>query len=190
MGRGVAVCGAGLLYRMKYVNISNQREKFQGVFRVFSIYKRNVIPSLNGKKQKNNIMQVIKMKVIYYKIGDKMSKIDEKLLIYQKFINLIYYSKNLLNKYPKSERFDLCSDIKNALYKELKNIIYAWKAYSNQEKLKYLREVDVNLIFLKSLITISYKSQYISQKNYMVWNNQISEIGKLLGSWIKTCQKV
>ena len=78
------------------------------------------------------------MKVIYYKIGDKMSKIDEKLLIYQKFINLIYYSKNLLNKYPKSERFDLCSDIKNALYKELKNIIYAWKAYSNQEKLKYL----------------------------------------------------
>ena len=119
-----------------------------------------------------------------------MSKIDEKLLIYQKFINLIYYSKNLLNKYPKSERFDLCSDIKNALYKELKNIIYAWKAYSNQEKLKYLREVDVNLIFLKSLITISYKSQYISQKNYMVWNNQISEIGKLLGSWIKTCQKV
>lgn len=41
-----------------------------------------------------------------------MSKIDDRLVIYQKFTNLIYYSKNLLNKYPKSERFDLCSDIK------------------------------------------------------------------------------
>ena len=30
-----------------------------------------------------------------------MSKIDENLLIYQKFINLIYYSKNLLNKFIK-----------------------------------------------------------------------------------------
>lgn len=118
-----------------------------------------------------------------------MSKIDENLLIYQKFINLIYYSKNLLNKFPKSERFDLCNDIKITLYKDLKNIIYAWKAYSNQEKLKFLRETDVSLIFLKSLITISYKLKYISQKNYMVWNNQISEIGKLLGSWMKKCQK-
>ena len=80
--------------------------------------------------------------------------------------------------------------IKNVLYKNLRNIIFAWKAYTNQEKLKYLRETDVDLIFLKSLITISYKYEYISQKNYMVWNEKVSEIGKLLGSWIKSCQKV
>ena len=100
-----------------------------------------------------------------------MPKVDNRLVIYQKFTNLIYYSKNLLNKYPKSERFDLCNDIKNVLYKNLRNIIFAWKAYTNQEKLKYLRETDVDLIFLKSLITISYKYEYISQKNYMVWND-------------------
>lgn len=97
-----------------------------------------------------------------------MPKIDNKLVIYQKMTNLIYYSKNLLNKYPKSERFDLCSDIKNILYKMLRNIIYAWKAFKNEEKLKYLTVVDVDLIVLKTLITISYKYQYISQKNYMV----------------------
>lgn len=119
-----------------------------------------------------------------------MPKVDNRLVIYQKFTNLIYYSKNLLNKYPKSERFDLCNDIKNVLYKNLRNIIFAWKAYTNQEKLKNLRETDVDLIFLKSLITISYKYEYISQKNYMVWNEKVSEIGKLLGSWIKSCQKV
>lgn len=119
-----------------------------------------------------------------------MPKVDNRLVIYQKFTNLIYYSKNLLNKFPKSERFDLCNDIKNLLYEDLKNIVFAWKAYASQEKLKYLREIDVNLVVLKSMVTISYKYQYISQKNYMVWNDKISEIGKLVGSWIKTCQKV
>ena len=51
-----------------------------------------------------------------------MPKVDNRLVIYQKFTNLIYYSKNLLNKYPKSERFDLSSDIKNILYKSKINV--------------------------------------------------------------------
>ena len=118
-----------------------------------------------------------------------MSRIDERLLVYQKLVDLIYYSKNLLIKYPKSERFDLCENIKNTLYKCLKNIIFAWKAYDNKIKIKYLMSTDIELIFLKSLITISYKSKYITQKNYMVWNNKIEEIGKLIGSWSKICQK-
>ena len=77
----------------------------------------------------------------------------------------------------------------NILYTTLRNIIFAWKAYDNNEKLRYLRQIDVDLLILKSLITISYKYQYITQKNYMVWNEHISEIGKLVGGWIKSCQK-
>lgn len=110
-----------------------------------------------------------------------MPKVDNRLLTYQKMTNLIYYSKNLLNKYPKSERFDLCSDIKNLLYKILRNIIFAWKVFKVEDKLRYLNEVDVDLIVLKSMITISYKYQYISQKNYMVWGEQVNEIGRLVG---------
>lgn len=118
-----------------------------------------------------------------------MPKKDSKLITYEKMNNLIYYSKNLLNKYPKSERFDLCSDIKNILYSTLRNIIFAWKEYKNIDKLRYLRIIDTDLVFLKSLVLISYKSKYISQKNFMVWNEHISEIGKLIGGWIKICQR-
>lgn len=35
--RGVAVCGRGLLYRTKLFQVLNQKGKFQGIFRVFSI---------------------------------------------------------------------------------------------------------------------------------------------------------
>ena len=118
-----------------------------------------------------------------------MAKIDNRLLTYQKLDNLIYYSKNLLKKYPKSERFDLCCDIKNNLYGSLRNTIFAWKAYKIEEKLKYLKIIDVDLVVLKSLVMISYKYQYITQKNYMVWTEHINEIGKLIGGWIKSCQK-
>lgn len=118
-----------------------------------------------------------------------MPKKDSRLVIYEKFIVLIYYSKNLLNKYPKSERFDLCADIKQILYQDLRNIIFAWKEYKNEDKLKYLKETDVDLLVLKALVRISYKQEYITQKNFMTWNEHISEIGRLIGGWIKSCQK-
>jgi hypothetical protein len=118
-----------------------------------------------------------------------MSKKDSRLIIYEKIVELIFYSKNLLKKFPKSERFDLCTDIKNNLYYSLEQIIYALKTKDIQTKKQYLTNADVKLYVLKTLTRLSYEFQYITPKNYMVWNDKISEIGKMIGSWIKTCQK-
>lgn len=118
-----------------------------------------------------------------------MPKKDNRLITYEKLTILIYYSKVLLSKYPKSERFDLCTDIKQILYRTLRNVTFAWKEYTNEDKLKYLKEVDVDLVMLKSLIRVSYEFKYITPRNYMTWNEHINEIGKLVGGWIKVCQK-
>lgn len=93
-----------------------------------------------------------------------MPKKDNRLITYEKITMLIYYSKNLLNKYPKCEKFDLCTDIKQILYRSLRNVVFAWKEYSNENKMKYLREIDVDLVVLKSLVKISYNFQYITRK--------------------------
>lgn len=118
-----------------------------------------------------------------------MSKKDSRLIIYEKYTNLIYYSKNLTMKYPKSERFDLCSDIKELLYKSLRNIIYAWKEFDVKKRLQYLKEADVDLLVLRNMVKISHMYHYITDQNYMVWNEKIAEIGRLLGGWIKSCPK-
>lgn len=89
-----------------------------------------------------------------------MPKKDNRLIIYEKMNGLIFYSKNLLTKFPKSERFDLCTDIKENLYSNL-----------------------------RTMTRLSYEYKYITPKNYMVWNEKISEIGKMIGGWLKTCQK-
>ena len=86
-----------------------------------------------------------------------MPKKDNRLIIYEKTTNLIIYSKNLLNKYPKSERFDLCADIKNTLYQIIELIIFAWKEKNSIERIKILNRIDSKLYLLKTLTKLSHE---------------------------------
>lgn len=114
---------------------------------------------------------------------------NKSLKIYQKYLELIYYSNNIVRKYPKSENFSLVTEIKNALYTGLRNLMYAIKSYNKQEKLKYLNEFDINLNLLKILTRLSYKYKYISLKNYESWSTLIADICNMLGGWISSCLK-
>ena len=111
------------------------------------------------------------------------------LTIYQKYLELIYYSNDIVRKYPKSENFTLVTEIKQTLYSGLRNIMYAIKSYNKQEKLKYLNQFDIDLNLLKVHIRISYKYKYISLQNYQTWSNLITDICNMLGGWITSCLK-
>lgn len=103
------------------------------------------------------------------------------LKIYQKYLELIYYSNNIVRKYPKSENFALVTEIKNAVYIGLRNLMYAIKSFRKQDKLKYLNEFDINLNLLKVHVRLSYKYQYITAKNYQAWSQLITDICNMLG---------
>lgn len=111
------------------------------------------------------------------------------LIIYQKYIDFIYYMNDLVRKYPKSETFALVKEIKNALYSGLKALMYAIKSYSKSDKLKYLNEFDVNLNLLKVYSRLSYKYKYISLQNYQTCSEHITDFCNMLGGWINSCQK-
>lgn len=111
------------------------------------------------------------------------------LTIYQKYLELIYYSNDIVRKYPKSENFTLVTEIKQTLYSGLRNIMYAIKSYNKQEKLKYLNQFDIDLNLLKVHIRISHKYKYISLQNYQTWSSLITDICNMLGGWITSCLK-
>jgi len=111
------------------------------------------------------------------------------LTIYQKYMELIYYTNNLVRKYPKSENFALVKEIKNTLYSGLRLLIYAIKVYNKQEKLKYLNELDINLNIFKVHVRLSYKYKYITMQNYQAWSSLITDICNMLGAWINKCLK-
>ena len=119
------------------------------------------------------------------------TKVNNKnnLEIYQKYLELIYYSNNIVRKYPKNENFALVNEIKNTLYAGLKNLMYSIKSFRKQDKLKYLNELDVHLNLLKIHIRLSYKYRYISMQNYQTWSSLITDICNMLGGWINSCLK-
>ena len=60
----------------------------------------------------------------------KPRKTESKLMIYQKYVDLIEYSYNLLVKYPKYEKYALVSEIRRTMY-NYEDIPEYWSKYMN-----------------------------------------------------------
>lgn len=117
-----------------------------------------------------------------------MNKVEE-LIIYKQYIELIYYTEMILEKYPKSEKQSLVITIKNKTYEGIEYILKAYREYEKAKKMSNLLELDISLKMLKVFIRISYKKRYINSKNYAAWSKKIANLGNLLGGWINSCQK-
>ena len=104
-------------------------------------------------------------------------------------MELIYYTNDIVRKYPKCENFTLVKEIKSTIYTGLRLLLYAIKVFNKQEKLKYLNEIDINLNILKVHIRLSYKYKYITLKNYESWSKLLTDICNMLGAWISSCLK-
>ena len=109
------------------------------------------------------------------------------LIIYKQYLELIYYTEMICEKYPKREKLAIVSTIKNTTYDGMKEIIRAYKFYDKDNKLTSLNKLDINLKMLKVLIRVSYKRKYITLKNYEAWSKKLHNIGSLLGGWINSC---
>lgn len=119
----------------------------------------------------------------------KPRKIESKLLIYQKYIDLIEYSYNLLLKYPKHEKYALVLEIRRTMYNSLRYILYANKLSDKFSRIKILGRLDAEIAMMSFFVRFSYKNRYINSNNYYTWSKKIEEIGRILGGWIKSCLK-
>ena len=117
----------------------------------------------------------------------KPKKTESKLLIYQKYVDLIEYGYKLLIKYPKYEKYTLVSEVKRNMYQSLKYILYANKIANKHNRLDILNRLDAEIAMQSFLVRFSYKNRYINTSNYYEWSKRLEEIGKILGGWIKSC---
>lgn len=125
-----------------------------------------------------------------HRVKEKDSdKTVEDLIIYKQFIELIYYTENILMKYPKCERFALASTIKNTTYEGMRYVLNTFKEYSKEQKISNLNHLDTTLKMIKVMIRVSYKKKYINAKNYAAWGKKLANLGNLLGGWMKSCLK-
>lgn len=109
------------------------------------------------------------------------------LLIYQKYVDLIEYSYNLLRKFPKSEKFAMVAQLKDSMFTSLRLILRANKVYRNMGlRVDMLNQLDAEVQVQKVLVRLAHQNRYISNSNYMEWSRRLDEIGRILGGWIRS----
>lgn len=107
------------------------------------------------------------------------------LVIFQKAYDCHLYLYVALKNFPKSEKFTLVADIKNTFFEMLKLFIEANKL---QYKKKLLYEADVKLVILRFQLRAAKDLQFLKLKQYEILAANLSEIGKMLGGWIKVAK--
>lgn len=118
-----------------------------------------------------------------------MNKDLEKLTVYNRYIDLFYYSYNIMKKFPKYEKYVLCSDIKRLLEDGYKNMIYAYEEKIVIKKISLLKEITTCLTVVSFYIRVSYKEKYISINNYEAWSRKLNSVLLNLNNWVSSCQK-
>jgi hypothetical protein len=109
----------------------------------------------------------------------------QQLKIYQKIYDMILYGHICLKNFPKYEKHVMTADIRKSMYRLLQLTISANK---KRDKKLLLNEIDAELDILRTLIRLASdeKLKYLSIKKYENWSKMLSEIGRMLGGWMKS----
>ncbi|MCL6559135.1 MAG: four helix bundle protein [Firmicutes bacterium] len=90
----------------------------------------------------------------------------------------------LLKNFPKSEKYSLCQEIKQAFYGLLRSIMLANSI--KHKRRPYQEEADSYQKLLLILINTAYQQRYITEKKKLQLQARLEEIGRLLGGWMKS----
>ncbi|MEW6115681.1 MAG: diversity-generating retroelement protein Avd [Nitrospirota bacterium] len=105
------------------------------------------------------------------------------LVIYQKVYDFTLYLFPIVEKFPKHEKFVLCTHVKSCVLDIARLII---RANKSRTKKAILYDIDVRIEELKFLLRLAHDRKYLSNKSYEHSSKLLLEIGRLLGGWIKS----
>jgi len=107
----------------------------------------------------------------------------QELIIFKKSYDFTKWLFNHTNKFPRSHRFSVAVRIENNMLEFLRQITIA---NHRRKKLPLLRAAEEELISLRISLRLSHDLKFISTSSYGYAINQLEEIGKMLGGWIKS----
>lgn len=89
-----------------------------------------------------------------------------------------------LKNFPKSEKFSMCSEIKENIYN-----LYSYTARANyvkSKRLAYLQESEGYLTTLRFILKLARENNYLSFRGYQEYDLKLTEISKMLSGYIKS----
>ncbi|MDX1994378.1 MAG: diversity-generating retroelement protein Avd [bacterium] len=87
-----------------------------------------------------------------------------------------------VKQFPREERFRLTARIEHTLFSFHESLLYAAKT---RETEYYLRKADAEFDMLRTYVRFALELKYTTSDQYRYIAEQTTEIGKLLGGWMK-----
>ncbi len=89
---------------------------------------------------------------------------------------------NHTKKFPREERFRLAARLEQALFTFHESLLYAAKTHNTAH---YLHKADAEFDMLRTYFRLAVELKYTTPDQYQYIAEQTTEIGKLLGGWLK-----
>lgn len=102
--------------------------------------------------------------------------------LYEKLDDLAKWLFPVVDRFPKAEKFALCTQIKNCVHTLVRHTIRAQKS---RDKVRWLFEVDVELEVLRHFIRHAFDRRYLSGRRLKIVTEHLAEIGRIIGGLIK-----
>jgi four helix bundle protein len=102
--------------------------------------------------------------------------------IFAKTSNFLLWMMNHTEGFPKSERFRLAKRIEDSAFDFYEALI---RAVKGQDKRRFLLQADLELDKLRLYLRLSHQRKLTSHSQYLYAAEALTEIGKLLGGWLK-----
>jgi four helix bundle protein len=108
--------------------------------------------------------------------------------IVQKYVDMTKYVYVILRNFPKSEKYTLAADIRRSLWGagkclERASIVPVWS-----EKVRLLEQADMTMSELKFMVRISMELAFVPFDKYKNFCGMVTEVGKMLGGWLKAAR--
>lgn len=88
----------------------------------------------------------------------------------------------VVDRFPQREKWALCTQIKNCIYRLMRQVIRLEKS---RDKLRQIFELDIELEMLRYLVRHAHASRYLSNRRLQLVSEKVAEIGKILGGLMK-----
>jgi hypothetical protein len=108
---------------------------------------------------------------------------DSQSPIFAKCYDFILWLLNHTEKFPKSERFRLARRLEDSIFAFYETLLRATRTRNPQP---LLLEADIELDRLRLYVRLSHGRNLLRDNQYRYAAEQLMELGKLLGGWIKS----
>jgi four helix bundle protein len=110
---------------------------------------------------------------------------DNSMKVTQKYVDMAKYVYIVLKSFPRSEKYTLAADIRQALWGAGRLLERASVIPGKIEKLRLLEQADMTITELKFLFRMGMEMEFVPLNKYQNFCGMVTEVGRMLGGWLK-----